>query len=638
MMSWIAPRLTGLLLGLLVTFVVTALMGLGWLSGWQDKGLDFLYRSRSFRPPPHEIVIVAIDDDSLKQLGAWPWRRNLHARLIERLRRARVKAMAFDIVFVEPHDDDDEFAAAAKRAGNVFFASFLTRKQQGVFGGYAPTFVPQPGENSRGTLRGEGVHLPVEPLSQSAAGSGYVNVFPERDGIVRRTPLLIAGTNDNADSGNPTHAALPLAIAAFVRSTRPQRLARNVPTNAAGEMLINFYGGYRSFAYLPYYKVLRGDIPDQLLKDRIVLVGMTATAMTDQWATPLASHCPGVEMNAATVLANLLTADYLRAVHPFLLSVVIFVCGFTATLLPLSLRTSWSALATALLLAAVVFVSLIVFRAFSVHLDFVAPSLAILLSHAVGTLNHVRIEELQRVRAEERMAAWQHLSELKSDYVSMVSHELRTPLTSIKGFIATLQRDTRGFFDEAAKQRFYTIMAHECDRLLRLINEMLDLARLEAGRRLTVDVREVNVRDALEKALATQQFYGHGQHQFALNVPDTALTTRADPDRFEQILLNLLSNAVKYSPDGGTVTVSARADGHFVTVTVSDEGIGIAPEHQSRLFERYQRVVTDKSIKGTGLGLYLTKELVEAQGGEIWVESEPGKGSHFSFTLPRVTG
>jgi signal transduction histidine kinase len=631
MRGWLTPRLTGLLGGLLVIVVVTALTALGWLRGWQDKGLDFLYRSRPFRPPPQEIVIVAIDDDSLKRLGAWPWRRHLHARLLERLRRARVKAIAFDIVFVEPHDDDDQFAAAAKRAGNVFFASFLTRKQQGVFGGYAPMFVPPPGENSRGTLRGEGVHLPVEPLNQSAAGWGYVNVFPERDGIVRRTPLLVAGQDDNQ------HAALPLAIAAFVRSTRPQRLAQSVPTNAAGEMLLNFYGGYRSFAYLPYYKVLRGDVPDQLLKDRIVLVGMTATAMTDQWATPLASHCPGVEMNAATVLANLLTADYLRLVPSLWLCALIVACGFTATLFPLCLRTSWSVLATALLGAGVVFASLILFRAFNVHLDFVAPSLAILLCHAVATLNHVRLEELQRVRAEERMAAWQRLSELKSDYVSMVSHELRTPLTSIKGFIATLQRDTRGFFDESAKQRFYSIMAHECDRLLRLINEMLDLARLEAGRKLTVDVREVNVRDALEKALATQQFYGRGQHQFALKVSDATLTARADPDRLEQILLNLLSNAVKYSPDGGTVTVSARADGHFVTVTVSDEGIGIAPEHQSRLFERYQRVVTDKSIKGTGLGLYLTKELVEAQGGEIWVESEPGKGSHFSFTLPRGT-
>ncbi|MCS6860575.1 MAG: CHASE2 and HATPase_c domain-containing protein, partial [Abditibacteriales bacterium] len=510
MMSWIAPRLTGLLCGLLVILVVTALTALGWLRGWQDKGLDFLYRLRPFRPPPPEIVIIAIDDDSLKQLGAWPWRRTLHAHLVERLRRARVKAIAFDIAFVEPRVGDEAFAAAARRAGNVFFASFLTRKQRGVFSGYAPTLVLRPGENAHGTLRGEGGHLPVAPLRQAAAGLGYVNVFPERDGIMRRTPLWIVGPDERQ------HPALPLAVAAFIRSTHPQHLTRNVPTDAAGEMLINFYGGYRSFVYLPYYKVLRGDIPDQLLQDRIVLVGMTATAMTDQWATPLTSHCPGVEMNAATVLANLLTDDYLRAVHPLLLSAVIFVGGVGATLLPLFLRTSWSVGGLLLLEAALVGISLLLFRAFGVHLDFVAPSLTILLAHAIGTLHHVRLEELQRVRAEERMAAWQHLSELKSDYVSMVSHELRTPLTSIKGFIATLQRDTRGFFDETAKRRFYDIMAHECDRLLRLINEMLDLARLEAGRKLTVDAREVNVRDALEKALATQQFYGHGRHQFAL--------------------------------------------------------------------------------------------------------------------------
>jgi signal transduction histidine kinase len=172
--------------------------------------------------------------------------------------------------------------------------------------------------------------------------------------------------------------------------------------------------------------------------------------------------------------------------------------------------------------------------------------------------------------------------------------------------------------------------------LLRLINEQLDVARLEAGRQLTMDVKAVDVREAVTKAVTTQQFYGQARHVFSLELPDRLPPVKADPDRLEQILLNLLSNAVKYSPEGGTVTVRAEADPQRVTLSVRDEGMGIPQEQMTQLFPPYQRLDSAQAakIRGTGLGLYLTKALVEAQGGRIGVESEgEGKGSTFFFTL-----
>jgi signal transduction histidine kinase len=170
---------------------------------------------------------------------------------------------------------------------------------------------------------------------------------------------------------------------------------------------------------------------------------------------------------------------------------------------------------------------------------------------------------------------------------------------------------------------------------------LLDVARLEAGRPLTVDVKEVSVKEAVTKAVTTQQFYGQARHVFDLQLPPDLPSVKADPDRLEQILLNLLSNAVKYSPAGGTVTVQAETQKYSDTVVISiqDEGMGITAEQMGQLFQAYQRLDSAQAakIRGTGLGLYLTKALVEAQGGRIWVESEgEGKGSAFSFSVPMI--
>jgi signal transduction histidine kinase len=230
----------------------------------------------------------------------------------------------------------------------------------------------------------------------------------------------------------------------------------------------------------------------------------------------------------------------------------------------------------------------------------------------------------------------QELSDMKTEFVSVVSHELRTPLTSVQGFAQTLRYDVDGQFSAAERGEFLEIIEGECQRLLTMINEMLDASRIEAGRALAMNWREVNVPALVERLVKLHAATAES-HQFELDFPADFPTIEADSDRVQQVLTNIISNAIKYAPEGGPVRISGRREDGQVLVSVADEGLGMTEAQLGQLFQRYHRVESDasKRIRGTGLGLYLTKGLVEAHGGRIWAESGgPGKGSTFSFLLP----
>jgi signal transduction histidine kinase len=225
---------------------------------------------------------------------------------------------------------------------------------------------------------------------------------------------------------------------------------------------------------------------------------------------------------------------------------------------------------------------------------------------------------------------------MKSEFVSTVSHELRTPLTSIKGFIRTLLDDIDGYYDRETQMEFYRIIDTECDRLVRLINDLLNLSRIESGRALDLVLGEVDLRELISRVVDSQRAYTD-RHRFEVIIPADLPKLIADRDKIDQVLTNLLSNAVKYSPDGGRVVVSARdlGDGK-VSVSVADQGIGIPDDQIGRLFTRFHRVDSGDSRKqyGTGIGLYLVKHLIEAHRGEVSVASRVGEGSTFTFVLP----
>lgn len=235
------------------------------------------------------------------------------------------------------------------------------------------------------------------------------------------------------------------------------------------------------------------------------------------------------------------------------------------------------------------------------------------------------------------------VEQAKSDFVSFVAHEMRSPLTSISGFSAMLQRGETGgsALPPPTRTRFLGLIHGESERLTRLINTLLDVARLEAGRTIELNRDSVELEPIARLALENQRAYS-SRHTLRADLPPILPPVWADADKVLQILINLLSNAQKYSP-GGEITLGARTRDGEVELWVSDQGPGIAPEQRAVLFSRFGRVPqgaqgigAHAKPTGTGLGLFLTKHLVEAHGGRIWVESEPGHGATFRFTLPLV--
>ncbi len=226
------------------------------------------------------------------------------------------------------------------------------------------------------------------------------------------------------------------------------------------------------------------------------------------------------------------------------------------------------------------------------------------------------------------------IDKMKSSFVAMASHELRTPLTAIKGFVSTLLMDDT--FSDEERQEFYIIIDQECDRLTRLINDLLNTSRIEAGESLKPNYTRVQTRSLLEKVIMIQK-QSTSRHALKLDVRGDIPDIIADEDKLDQVLTNLLNNAIKYSPNGGEITLHAMVDGTDLLVGVEDQGMGIPKDHLHKVFDKFHRVNNEdnRKIYGTGLGLYLVKHLIETvHMGKIWVESEVGKGSTFLFRIP----
>jgi PAS domain S-box-containing protein len=227
---------------------------------------------------------------------------------------------------------------------------------------------------------------------------------------------------------------------------------------------------------------------------------------------------------------------------------------------------------------------------------------------------------------------------LKDTFISIVSHELKTPVAVIKGYAETLSRSD-ALNDPALAHELLATIVEESDRLARLVDDLLDASRLQAGGLPFQDVEEVDLREIARRVVERYQPQAT-RHSLRLEFPEPFPTVRGDARRLEQVLDNLVSNAIKYSPRGGDVVVQGAASPAEVTLSVSDQGVGIPLEEQERIFERFYRVEgpETRAVAGTGLGLYLTRAIVRAHGGRIWVQSAPGQGATFYVAIPRETG
>jgi signal transduction histidine kinase len=261
------------------------------------------------------------------------------------------------------------------------------------------------------------------------------------------------------------------------------------------------------------------------------------------------------------------------------------------------------------------------------------------------TLNEqLQTEIAQREATEEenarltetaaRAAALEELNRLKSEFISIASHELRTPMTAIMGFSEILLEDTPA---DHPNRESLNIIHEEAVQLAALVDNLLNVSRIENGR-ITLDPTAIDLLDTVLPPLVHALGSSAPTHSIVMDIAPDARWVDADPSKLNQILTNLVGNAIKYSPKGGRIDIAARrlADSDLVEIAVSDQGIGIPAEYFDQLFDRFYRVDSSetRSIGGTGLGLYISRHLVELHGGALTVESEVGKGSTFRFTLP----
>jgi PAS domain S-box-containing protein len=228
----------------------------------------------------------------------------------------------------------------------------------------------------------------------------------------------------------------------------------------------------------------------------------------------------------------------------------------------------------------------------------------------------------------------ERMNRLKSEFLASMSHELRTPLHTVIGFSELLSEQIEGPLNDKQK-RFVNHIHEDSLHLLELINEILDLSKIEAGR-LELRKETFDMSSALSETLASVKALASRKSIAIENLARGGILLHADRVRFKEILYNLLSNAVKFTPEGGRIRIEVAIEAGCVAVSIADTGIGLAAEEHESVFDNFYQVgaTTSGVREGTGLGLAITRRLVEQHGGKIWVESEPGKGSRFTFRLP----
>ncbi|MFA5317350.1 MAG: ATP-binding protein [Dehalococcoidales bacterium] len=265
--------------------------------------------------------------------------------------------------------------------------------------------------------------------------------------------------------------------------------------------------------------------------------------------------------------------------------------------------------------------------------DFSARQMELL--GAIGREISIAVRNAQLYEEASSARSLRDLDEMRSQFLGTISHELRTPLASIKGYASTiLQPDVA--FDEATMLEFVQIIDKEADSLGRLIDELLVMSRLESGT-LEVSKKCCHINEVVA-AISDRLEHLSVKHRLRIALAGNLPVVTLDEQRIQEVITNLVENATKYSPDGTEIIIRGSQRDNEVTISVSDCGNGIPPEYHQKIFERFCRVNQPNAGKrsGAGLGLCICRGIVEAHGGRIWVESKPGKGAKFSFTLPLV--
>lgn len=595
---------------------------------------------RDAMPAHPDILIVAVDNASLRALGRWPWPRELHTRLLQRLAAAKPSAVAFDMMFTE--------AASAPGADPGFARALDALKT------VSPVFLPVTVHTPLVSSRAPEALRPLPGLEQAVTGLGHIHVELDDDNVVRSLYL-------REGIGQQRWPSLSLALA--------QVRGVHTPTGAAdgrqddtgwvrtSRVLIPFAGPPGHYKAVSYASLLNGEVPDALLRGKTILIGLTATGVGDQYPTPFSSGSglmPSVEINAAA-LDGLLRGRSLVPAGPWLQvgATALALLGWMAWLWRSGPRSGLLGLSVFGLLA--VATTTVLQLGARLWLPVGVWLLAALLGYLLWSWRRLMVLLADLYRHADAMQSgatvpardgWQHVVDAldrgmqaeqqaqrqRTEALQLLSHDLRAPQSAVLALLRTEPPRTAesALLYERIERQVQTTLALADDFVLQLRAEGEDYAWVEVDlSQLLTEVYERTWPLAQEKNI-----------RFVLTLPqpgadeDSACWLQVEPRLLDRALFNLVENAVKYGPAGSRVELAlAWTPGQPAVVTVSDEGEGISASDLPRLFERYSRFQQKEGIAGHGLGLSLVKTVVERHGGTIAVHSTEGQGTIFTATL-----
>lgn len=599
--------------------------------------LDFTFYDRVMQtathvPPSDDIVIVTIDDDSISQLGYWPWRRSTHAQLLDRLSQARVVGMDLVLADLNPaYAEDDALLAWSMRTHGRVVLPLI--------------------------VHADGVMKPLATFSEAAAAMGSINARLDSDGVVRSVQAAYALDDDQT---------VEHFVVAMLETGGQQAAADAVRENAAEGLGILYAGPPGSFTHYPYAKVLSGEVPASAFAGKYVLVGAWASALGDFFNVPVSSSgqlMAGVEI-LANALQNALHDTWITKPSRFWMAVL----ATLPTLLVCLMLRRWSPrrafYMSVAVLAAIFVMDWLMLRYAHVWLAPTASLVGVVFAYPVwswrsqeAALKHID-GELEKLHGEKLLHGqrlpddklWRHDASLparitklhkaittlrqaiaqREQALRFLSHDMRSPQNAILA-LTQLQRHSDQPLAEAP---LLDQIDNYAQKTLALVDGFVQLARAES---MALAFREVDLVDLLSSA-CDERWPQAQRRRMAINFETTTplAYVQADAGVLARMFGNLLDNALKYSGDGTKVSCRLSREAGNWRVDVQDSGRGISEEQQRTLFEPFTRFGDDQpdNPPGSGLGLSFVQAIVKRHHGSIEVESELGSGSVFSVRLP----
>lgn len=623
---------------LLLAALVLKASGLTAVESLQNKVFDSFQALSPRKYTSAPVRVIDIDDESLKRLGPWPWPRARLAELVAKLSELGARTIAFDIVFAEPDRADLVLAKAMSKAAVV--TGFTLSSHPGG---------PVPAQKGGFAYSGDHPlrHLPDFPgaastqpaLEAAAAGNGAFSVAQESDGVIRRLPLLLR----RGELLYPFLALEALRVQqraeGILVKSGPRGISSvrtgdlTLPTDASGRFWMHYSPGTPART-IPAWRLLEPGFPKTQVEGVLAFVGASAQRLQDLRSTPIGPAVPGVELHAQ-LAEQALSGWFLTRPDwaPVAEAGYMLVMGALLIFMLPRLGAAQGALLGLGLAGAALPLSWWAYSGPRWLLDPLVPSAALLVVYGASALAAYLKTEGERRRLLL-------LDELKDELLAVASHDLRGPVNAMVMIVDALAQQAFGPLNERQLHHL-KLVKNQGRKLNDFAANVLDTARIKAGK-LELHRRPVSPQEVVDEVAAVFALSAASKG-VALEgrAADDLPAVHADREKLEQMLNNLIGNALKFTRSGGRIEVAAAADGEQVRFSVSDTGLGIAAEDVPRLFQRFSQAdlsqQKDMRIQGAGLGLSICRELAEAHGGRVWVESEKGKGSSFHFTIPRAS-